>query len=321
MLLLCDRPNWAYDAIARALVKHNDDPELELEIAYVKGGDGLRRAARGADLVFAIGWQVLAELDPEAGTLRRTLTWLDPADTITGIHSHHAWDGRRTTPERSVPPPPALVEFLREFRGVNCVSRRLESVFRAAGLDEVRYTANGVDTELFRPERPIAAEGRLCVGFSGSKKHDWRKGISELIEPAAARAGVELRLAMPVEGHHVPLEQMPRFYNDIDAYVCASTSEGFSLSVLEAAACGRPVISTRVGGSEELIEDGVNGFLVDRDVEAIAAKLELLDRDRALAAELGRATRVAVEERWGWDRRAAAWLDFVRGALHAGARA
>lgn len=313
VLLVCDRPNWAYDAIARALVRHDANARFALDIFHLKGReDELSRIAPRYGAVFVLGWQLLASL--EDGEVVERLE-LDPDRTLTGIHSHHAWDSRQTTPERSVPPPENLVAYLSRFRGVNAVSRRLTDLFRGAGLDEVAYTPNGVDTKLFRPDRPPRLDGPLRVGFSGSKKHDWRKGISEFIEPAAREAGAELRLAMPVEKHHVPLNEMARFYNDIDVYVCASSSEGFSLSVLEASACGRPVVSTHVGGSEDLIENGVNGFIVDRDVEAIRERLEFFRERRGAVMEMGRANRALVEERWSWSERAPAWHEFVAGAL------
>lgn len=306
VLLVCDRPNWAYDAIARALVKHNDDPGLELDIFHLKTREKqLKKLRKAYDGFFVLGWQMLD-----------ATSFLDRGKVITGIHSHHAWDDRRTQPDASVPPPRELVERLARYRGVNAVNRRLTDLFRAEGLD-VAYTANGVDVELFRPTEPIAQDGPLRVGYSGSKKHDWRKGVTEFIEPATAIEGVELRVAMPTEGHYVPLEEMPGFYNRIDAYVCASSSEGFSLSVLEAAASGRAVVSTRVGGCEDLIEDGVNGFLVDRDVAAIREKVALLRDDRPLAARIGADGRRLVEERWSWRLRTSAWLDFIRDSLAA----
>jgi glycosyltransferase involved in cell wall biosynthesis len=314
VLLVCDRPRWAYDAIARALVKHNVDSELDLDVFHLKGHEEeLRAAADDYEGFFVLGWQLLGDLHRR---LRPRLRFLDPGRTLTGIHSHHAFDGRMTQPDRSVRPPRRLVRNLARYRGVNAVSSRLATLFCDAGLN-VAYTPNGVDTELFRPVEEVGRGETLRVGFSGSRKHDWRKGVTELIEPAAAIPGVELRLAMPAEGTYVPQDEMPGFYGSIDVYVCASSSEGFSLSVLEAAACGRPIVSTRVGGSEELIEDGVNGFLVDRDVEAIRGKLELLRDDRELARSMGIAARRTVEERWSWDLRAGDWLDFIRTRLGA----
>lgn len=314
VLLVCDRPNWAYEAIAQALVKHNTESELFMDIFYLKGKETeLNRVSRPFDLLFVLGWQLLAEF--KNGKLAERFPFLESARTITGIHSHHSWDGRATQPGKRVEPPAVLVEFLRRYRGVNAVSTRLADLFSKAGLERVICTPNGVDIEMFRPMEPLREKGSLRVGFSGNKKHDWRKGISAIIEPACDLPDVELSLAMWADDQYVPHSQMYKFYNKTDIYLCASTSEGFSLSVLEASACGRPVISTRVGGCEELISDGVNGFLVDRDVESIREKIRYFLADRKRVHEMGQANRRIVEEHWSWEKRAPAWLQFIKDHL------
>jgi glycosyltransferase involved in cell wall biosynthesis len=325
VLIVCDRPSWAYDTIAKALIKHNHDPSLDFGVAYIKGaGVPLETIHRDYDLVFVMGWQLLGEL--RRGRLAQLLpfvnakiaerfSFLDPKRTLTGIHSHHAWDNRQTQPDNNVLPPQHLIEFLQWYCGVNAVSRRLYDLFRQAGLTSVVYTPNGADIELFKPEAAINLDGPLRVGFSGNKTHDWRKGITDFIEPACDIPGVESRLAMLRSGQYVPLEEMPRFYNEIDVYLCASSSEGFSLSVLEASACGRPVISTRVGGCEDLIIDGVNGFLVDRDVQAIREKIEFFLANRDAAREMGAQNRRIVEELWSWAKRTPAWIEFIKAHL------
>jgi len=110
---------------------------------------------------------------------------------------------------------------------------------------------------------------------------------------------------------------MPGFYNGIDVYLCASSSEGFSLSVLEAAACGRPIISTNVGGCEELIRNGENGFLVERDVDAIVEKLLFFKGHRDALRSMGEAARDIIETDWGWEQRAPGWINFIRSAYQA----
>ncbi len=323
ILLVCDRPNWAYDAIAKALIRYNRDPTMSFEIAYIKGGEmPLEELVKEFELVFVLGWQLIGDLRasrfgrylPFLGSriVNNALPFLDPQRVLTGIHSHHAWDERLTQPDRNVQPPRGLVKFLNFFPGVNAVSQRLYRIFKDAGLRNVFYTPNGVDTDLFLLEQDICLDGPLRVGFSGNKKHDWRKGISNFIEPACDLPGIDLRLAMPQEGHYVPLAEMPLFYNDIDVYICASSSEGFSLSVLEASACGRPIISTRVGGSDELIENGVNGFLVDRDANAIQEKLKFFLTNRNAVLEMGAANREIVLDKWSWEKRAPDWMEFIR---------
>ena len=314
VLIVCDKPNWSYASIAAALTKYNNDPAWELSVDYAKGNYArLNATSKDYDACFFLGWQVLADFDGERITER--LPSIDYRKAITGIHSHHAWDNRQTQPDKSVPPAAELIEFLKKCRAVNVVSRRLYELFLDAGLPSVTYTPNGVDVELFKPETEIGQDGPIRVGFSGTKNHDWRKGITQFIEPACDLPEVELKVAMPQDGKYVPLREMSGFYNDIDVYVCASSSEGFSLSVLEASACGRPVISTRVGGCVDLIEDGVNGFLVDRDVDAIREKIEYFAANRDKVREMGAANRRIIEERWSWEERAPAWLAFIQAHL------
>ncbi len=315
VLVVADRPNWAFHDIAKALAKHIEDPELDFDITYLKGAEkGLRELYReDYDLIFVLGWQVIAKL--EDGRITDRYGSLDSSRTLTGIHSHQAWDDGLTAPDREAAPPPVLVDYLNRFAGVNLVSRRLYELFLGEGLQNGACTLNGVDTHMFTPEGPVGTFGDLRIGFSGTKKHDQLKGVSEFIAPACDIPGVTLQMAMHRDQTHVQHDQMPNFYNGIDVYVCASSSEGFSMSVLEAAACGRPIISTRVGGCEDLIIDGVNGFLVDRSVDAIREKLSYFVENRNKAAEMGAMNRRIVEQLWSWEVRSKAWLAFIKGHL------
>ena len=120
---------------------------------------------------------------------------------------------------------------------------------------------------------------KLNLGFSGnSQNHDWRKGFSEFIIPASKINNVNLIHASKSGDNLIKLENMPNFYEEIDLYICASSSEGFSLSVLEASATGIPIISTKVGGCEDLIQNNYNGFLVDRDISSIKEKIIFFKR-------------------------------------------
>ncbi len=72
-----------------------------------------------------------------------------------------------------------------------------------------------------------------------------------------------------------PEPKLRAIYSGCDVFVWASRREGFGLPILEAMACRTPVVSTRCGGPEDIIGDGVNGFLVDvEDVEGLASALE-----------------------------------------------
>jgi glycosyltransferase involved in cell wall biosynthesis len=69
-------------------------------------------------------------------------------------------------------------------------------------------------------------------------------------------------------------ESIKNIYAQCDVWLCGSRAEGFHLPPLEAMACRCPVVSTRVGGPLETIEDGKNGFLVNvEDPDALADRL------------------------------------------------
>jgi glycosyltransferase involved in cell wall biosynthesis len=87
-------------------------------------------------------------------------------------------------------------------------------------------------------------------------------------------------------------EDIPAILKDLDVFVLSSVSEGFSLATVEAMAAGKPVIATRSGGPQEIIDDGYTGILVPpADSNALAARiLELLENPQR-AQELARAGR------------------------------
>ena len=87
--------------------------------------------------------------------------------------------------------------------------------------------------------------------------------------------------------------------------------EPFGLSVVEAMACGTPVIASRRGSMPEIIEDGVNGFLVDTADEALAAVQRVGELDR-------RQVRRSVERRFHVDRMADDYIALYRSILAAG---
>jgi glycosyltransferase involved in cell wall biosynthesis len=63
-------------------------------------------------------------------------------------------------------------------------------------------------------------------------------------------------------------------YSQCDVWLCGSVREGFHMPPMEAMACRCPVVSTRVGGPMDMVQDGVNGYLVDiGDVDALAKRL------------------------------------------------
>jgi glycosyltransferase involved in cell wall biosynthesis len=91
-------------------------------------------------------------------------------------------------------------------------------------------------------------------------------------------------------------EDVPAVLNDLDVFVLSSTVEGLSIATIEAMAAGKPVVATRSGGPQEIVDEGRTGFLVPpANSEAMAARICELLAHPDMAAVMGRNARKAVE--------------------------
>ena len=145
--------------------------------------------------------------------------------------------------------------------------------------------------------RPSHPDLRYAVVGSGQR-------LSEL-RALADQLGVADRVSF-LTG--VPDADLPALYNAADIYLGVSRRaengvEGFGISLVEASACGRPVIGGRSGGIPDAVRDGETGLLVDSEKpDEVAAAVGRLLGDPALAARLGAGGRAAVESYYNWDR-------------------
>lgn len=222
----------------------------------------------------------------------------------------------------------------------------------AFGLDAAKATVirAGVDPDRFRPSeaaRPPDDELRVVsVGWLRWLK-GYEYGLIALAELAADGADVrfdvlggdppdemaeaservrivnaarDLGLGERVNLHgNVAPERVSAVLQSSDVLLHSSLSEGLPNVVLEAMACGLPVVATDVGGTREAVRDGVEGFLVPpRDPRAAAAALRALWRDPDLRRRMGAAGRARVEAEFTVERMTDDWValyeDVVRRA-------
>lgn len=97
-------------------------------------------------------------------------------------------------------------------------------------------------------------------------------------------------------------EQLMECYQQANLFVFPSRHEGMPNAMLESMASGLPVIASCIAGSEELVVDGKNGFLVpSEDVEALREALKKMLSDAPLRKQMGAASRQHAEESYSWE--------------------
>lgn len=133
---------------------------------------------------------------------------------------------------------------------------------------------------------------RLLLLGGGSQK----TMLERMISDAGAQQKVHI-LARVDEA------ELPEYYRSADIYLSASHSDGSSVSLLEAMACGLPVLVSDIPGNREWVEEGVNGWLFpDSDVSALAENILALARSREGLRAAGVHGRKVAEERADWQQ-------------------
>jgi glycosyltransferase involved in cell wall biosynthesis len=194
------------------------------------------------------------------------------------------------------------------------------------GVNLDRFTAAPVDRAATRAGLGLPAEAPVLL-FVG---HEFeRKGLIHAIGALAALENRDARRVVVGAGRVAPFEQqaqrlgvgsrvlftgprndLPQLYRMADAFVFPTTYESFSLTCMEAMACGLPVFATAVGGIEDYLRDGHNGRIIPGDGAAIAAALRPMLRDPALRQRF-RDGALATSAEYGWPRIAARYLSLL----------
>lgn len=228
-------------------------------------------------------------------------------------------------------------------------ARRLETAYGVA-RDRIFLLPNGVDLDRFCPGPPDGALA-AALGVAGRRvilaatRLVPRKGVDRLITALSAVMARVPNAALLIAGDGpqrpaleaqaqglpvrflgaVPPERMPALYRLAEVVVLPNREEpgevdGIPMTVLEAQACGRPVIGGRAGGTPEAIADGETGLVVDgEDAGAIAAAVIRVLTDPALAARLAAGAR-AVSASRDWRVRTRTFLGLCTGSAKGAAQ-
>jgi glycosyltransferase involved in cell wall biosynthesis len=221
--------------------------------------------------------------------------------------------------------------------------RRVEDSILAPAIQDTQVIPNGVDVEIFQPpDNKDALRQRIgvdpadfVIAFAANKvRHsrfkDYPTFRSAVAKVSACSGRSVVILGIGGEGRSemfgearsifVPFNpsaaKMVQYLQAADIFVHAAKADTFPNSVIEALACGIPVIATAVGGIPEQVDSDTTGFLVPAgDAEQIAGRISLLLHDEDLRRGMGDAAQRTARRRFNLASQAAAYLDWYQTIL------
>lgn len=168
----------------------------------------------------------------------------------------------------------------------------------------ILFAANGAKSSMFkdyetlRKSLDILSEKGidvLCIALGSSSN------------PEYIGNSVEIRFIPFISDHNI----VAQYYRAADVYVHPAKAETFGLVIIEAEACGLPVIASAVGGIPELIDDGKTGYLVQSEnAEKMAERIAELKENEMLRKDMGRNAAILAKERYDEKLMVKRYIDF-----------
>ena len=214
----------------------------------------------------------------------------------------------------------------RDADALVAVSDGLRSYAKETSPDlPIQVIPNAIDLSAFTPAPQRGTNGLVRLLYVG--RFNVFKNVETLVEAVGKLSQMdvgEFELNLVGEGEQRPVlerivselgltrrvnfvgwvarDQIADHYRRADVFVTATTWEGMPNTVLEAMACGLPIVGTQASGLHELVRDGLNGYLVPtKDPEALAQALARLMGDGYERRRMGRESRKLAEREFAWE--------------------
>ncbi len=192
----------------------------------------------------------------------------------------------------------------------------------------IKVIPNGVDADRFYPLKKTINQPMCKVLFSGNltrrKGVQWLPGIasllnknSEIVYTQGLKKNNNLLVASNIRSiGAIPYHEMPQLYNDVDILLMPTVREGMSLAVLEAMACGLPVVTSNCSSMPELIEHGKGGYLCEiGNCSEFAVRINELAENQPLRHEMGAYNRAKIEQQYSQPKMIRAYQDVFESVL------
>jgi glycosyltransferase involved in cell wall biosynthesis len=246
--------------------------------------------------------------------------YLDAYVALPRDRSAWNWRRKRALYERSRLHVATPSQWLHERVGASMLT---------AGLAESRVIPNGVDLERFSPGSQAEARRRvglpedarvLLFAANSTKSNEFKdfpvleqalQALEDVIAVSVGEAGPARRIGSNELRMVPPQAELTDWYRAADLYVHPARADTFPTTVLEAMACGLPVVASDVGGIPEQVSQGETGLLVPvGDAKAMASAIDDLLGGEARRREFANAARRRAEQHFDARRMVDAYLDW-----------
>ena len=299
VLLIYDRPDWAFHSQAKGLVAYNKLP-IEYEMCgYI---DLPKMDKNKYDIIFSMG-------------LLLSLHWfvqdfIKDKEYVTLVHHYPTQTGL----DNAVPKEHIRKEakVAREANRHASISRPVQKLWKDKYNVTSCYLPAGIDCNRFNPGVKKKTD-IFTVGFCGNTDKKL-KGFNDIIVPAVNRLKqIGYKIELKVKGYSdlMPHEEMVKFYEDIDLYLCASSAEGLPTPLVEASSCGIPYVATDVGVVKEINCAGQN-VIIEREIDSLALGIIESMASKKLSTS-GQINREMIEAGWDWKHLSDTWGHFILG--------
>lgn len=303
--MISDVPGWAWDNNVKALIKYL--PEYHIDQVFVKRCNKPVNKFHismidNYDHVHSFGWSLVTRYSQHVSA---------------GVCSHN-YELRREGGETYFPKYKALVAN----------SKILYDKIRPYN-PKVYYFPNGVHQDVFLPVKK-SRNKKFVVGWLGQKtegsfnldcnpKIDI-KGYQNVLLPLMERLNDKEVVFKIIDNNYmngIDHSDMPKYFEDVDVQICTSFREGTPNPMFEAASCGKPLISTRVGAISDFIDESGGGIIIDaydseldimKTIDSFEKSILFLKENRCLCDQMGELNRKHIELNWSWEKISKKWI-------------
>jgi len=284
ILIVFDEPGWCFFFHAREIQKRLANDFI---IDIIDHRKNIPELSKQYNLVYVLDPMPLSFGYPPANKtimgLRNQFLYEEHPQGARGLYEH-GFPGR-------------CVSIKDKCCILHMVNKNQMKAFKDIVIDKPLLLAqHGVDENIFDKNKYVKVkEDYLRVSVSGRNSDN--KGF-DIVKEACQKTGSKFVVAQ-YGRHKLSKEQMPLFYNGVDVHICFSKSEGLNNPILESGAMGVPVIATRTGAVEEMIKDGENGLLIDRNMDSLVGALNRM-KDRDFRENMGNKFYEEIMKSWTW---------------------